>query len=270
MAARVDALRAEALANDPAAAELYGLEPPNTEDEEHGRAEKSAQQKNESADDPVSERLDPELDKALQHPQVLHAIEERIGEAEKTRQSFREGLAAATQIAQASFLGQFPELAAIPHENLPAALELMSRQDPAKFARVKATVAATEQILAQQAHESRQQTEIARRDFLRFARSEDARLETMLKDEPKATQQAVMAEIMASAKESGIELAELNRLFDTEPLMRNAIFQRMISDTTDNVASANNFIRAGYRLYQPQHPWGWPQTLYWRKFIGRG
>ena len=41
----------------------------------------------------------------------------------------------------------------------------------------------------------------------------------------------------------------------------------MVSDTTDNPASANNFIRAGYCLYEPQHPWGYPNTLYWRKFI---
>jgi hypothetical protein len=41
----------------------------------------------------------------------------------------------------------------------------------------------------------------------------------------------------------------------------------IISDTTDNVSSANNFIRAGYRLYQPQTPWAWPHTLYWRKLI---
>jgi hypothetical protein len=41
----------------------------------------------------------------------------------------------------------------------------------------------------------------------------------------------------------------------------------VISDTTDNFVSANNFIRAGYRLYQPQYPWGWPNTLYWRKSI---
>jgi hypothetical protein len=26
------------------------------------------------------------------------------------------------------------------------------------------------------------------------------------------------------------------------------------SDTTDNLVSANNFIRAGYRLYQPEYP----------------
>jgi hypothetical protein len=41
----------------------------------------------------------------------------------------------------------------------------------------------------------------------------------------------------------------------------------IVSDTTDNLASANNFIRAGYRLYQPQYPWAWPNTLYWRKCI---
>lgn len=41
----------------------------------------------------------------------------------------------------------------------------------------------------------------------------------------------------------------------------------IVSDTTDNLASANNFIKAGYRLYQPHFPWGWPTTLYWRKSI---
>lgn len=42
----------------------------------------------------------------------------------------------------------------------------------------------------------------------------------------------------------------------------------VVSDTTDNVSSANNFIRGGYQLYQPQIPWAWPNTLYWRKLMG--
>jgi GNAT superfamily N-acetyltransferase len=41
----------------------------------------------------------------------------------------------------------------------------------------------------------------------------------------------------------------------------------ILSDTTDNLASANNLIRAGYLLYQPRCPWAWPSTLYWRKMI---
>ena len=42
----------------------------------------------------------------------------------------------------------------------------------------------------------------------------------------------------------------------------------IVSDTTDNMSSANNFIRAGYRLFRPQVPWAWPNTLYWRKLLG--
>jgi GNAT superfamily N-acetyltransferase len=41
----------------------------------------------------------------------------------------------------------------------------------------------------------------------------------------------------------------------------------IVSDTTENIASANNFIRAGYRLYQPEAPWAWPHSLYWQKGI---
>ncbi len=43
----------------------------------------------------------------------------------------------------------------------------------------------------------------------------------------------------------------------------------VVSDTTDNLVSANNFIRTGYRLFQPEYPWGWTNTLYWRKLVMR-
>jgi hypothetical protein len=41
----------------------------------------------------------------------------------------------------------------------------------------------------------------------------------------------------------------------------------VVSDTTDNLISANNFIKAGYQLYKPEYPWAWPRTLYWRKSL---
>ena len=44
------------------------------------------------------------------------------------------------------------------------------------------------------------------------------------------TQRAVTEEIMASAKASGVEPDEMFRLFNSEPLMRNAVFQRMMYD----------------------------------------
>ena len=44
----------------------------------------------------------------------------------------------------------------------------------------------------------------------------------------------------------------------------------VVSDTTRNVASANNFILAGYRMFCPPSPWAFPDTLYWRKSVVLG
>ncbi|MFT4120430.1 GNAT family N-acetyltransferase [Bradyrhizobium sp.] len=46
---------------------------------------------------------------------------------------------------------------------------------------------------------------------------------------------------------------------------RRVGWDSIVSDTTDNPVSANNFIQAGYRLYEPDAPWAWSNTLYWRK-----
>jgi GNAT superfamily N-acetyltransferase len=52
-----------------------------------------------------------------------------------------------------------------------------------------------------------------------------------------------------------------------ETQVRRNGWNAVVSDTTDNVASANNFIRAGFQLFKPKEPWAWPHTLYWRKFV---
>lgn len=233
LAARVDAMRAEALALDSEAAEFYGFEAPagkaDTKAFENIDPGNAVGETPDPSGDAPTDGLDPELAKVMNHPQVRQAIDEKVGEAERARESYLDGLAAATR-TQVSFVSQFPELASIAPEHLPGALELMSRQDPQKFARVQASIATTEQLFAQQQQESWRQAEATRQNFLEFAKSEDARLETMLKGEPKATQHAVTEEIFASARASGVEPSELISLFNSEPLMRNAVFQRMMYD----------------------------------------
>ncbi len=44
-------------------------------------------------------------------------------------------------------------------------------------------------------------------------------------------------------------------------------WSRVVSDTTANVPSANNFIRAGYRIFRPSVPWAFPETIYWHKCV---
>jgi len=229
LAARIDTLRSEVAASDPDAAEFYGFAKPGAEDSK-GDEEATAPFAAEGSDERSSAGHDPDIDVLMQHPQVRLALEEKVGEVERARQSYIEGLDAAMQIAQASFISQFPELAALAPEQLPQALAQMARQDPAKVSRIQAIVAGSEQLRARQSEEMRRAADESRRGFQNYAKAEDARLETLLKGETHDVRRAVAQEIMASAKASGIEPDELQRLFDSEPLMRNATFQRMMYD----------------------------------------
>jgi Acetyltransferase (GNAT) family len=44
-------------------------------------------------------------------------------------------------------------------------------------------------------------------------------------------------------------------------------WERLVSDTTDNIRSANNFIRAGWKLFEPEVRWSFAQSLYWSKSL---
>ncbi len=74
LAAHVDALRAEALAGDPDAAELYGFEPleeaANMAETDKAKFQKTKAEPSDLVDESAPAELDPELEKVLQHPQV--------------------------------------------------------------------------------------------------------------------------------------------------------------------------------------------------------
>lgn len=41
--------------------------------------------------------------------------------------------------------------------------------------------------------------------------------------------------------------------------------ERQRVSATDNIASANSLIKAGYTLYKPSTPWALSNSLYWKK-----
>lgn len=42
----------------------------------------------------------------------------------------------------------------------------------------------------------------------------------------------------------------------------------LVTDTSrDSIASSNNLIKSGYKLYEPEQPWGVAGALYWRKVL---
>lgn len=63
---------------------------------------------------------------------------------------------------------------------------------------------------------------------------------------------------------SGLQLRLMRAV---EARGRRIGWDSIVSDTTDNSFSANNFIKAGYRLFEPEVPWALLHTLYWRRSL---
>jgi hypothetical protein len=209
--------------------------PKNADDPDSDRPKPEAKPARDAKEKPAAEtatdgKFDPKLEEALKHPQVVQAIEQRLDAAETTRKSYAEALGVAHDFARASFMESFPELAGVPLQQLQPALEMMAQRQPERFGKAMATLGRVAQLQAAQQQQQQHQTAAARQQFESFGKSEDARLDTMLKGESKQTQRAVADEIMAGAREAGIERAEFMRLFHSDPLMRNAHFQKMMYD----------------------------------------
>lgn len=50
-----------------------------------------------------------------------------------------------------------------------------------------------------------------------------------------------------------------------EAAARRLGWKTLLTDTTDNPASANNLARCGYKMFTPAEPWALKNSLYWWK-----
>lgn len=222
-AAAIDKMRAEAIKGDPDLAEHFGIEPP-TADKDNVTSGDTAPSTADKPETAASDGLDPKLEEVLKHPQIREAIELQIAEADKARQSYVDGLNAASDYARLAFVDQFPEFTQVPQEQWPAVLQAISVQDPAKFQRINAAVARSEQLRVHQQHEQQRQAETSRRQFADYAKAEDARFDAMVPN----VKPEVMAEVMAPFKEAGIDHAAFLRLANSNELMRSALGQKIL------------------------------------------
>lgn len=72
--------------------------------------------------------------------------------------------------------------------------------------------------------------------------------------------------VLKSHRGAGLQ----SKLISTrERKARKLGFTSLVSDTTDNVPSANNLIRKGFELYEPVIRYGMSNTDYWKKDLAR-
>ncbi len=218
--AEADRLRAEV-------DELRGVKPEAAEKESGAKAA-------EPPTPAVEGELDPEIEKALNNPKIQAAISQHVGEVEAARQHHVAGLNAATQIAQATFMAQFPEFAHIPAERMGEAVQAMIQQDPARAAQVAAAIQRTSGLFEQQRIAHQQAEQAKARRFTEYAKASDARFEQLAKDVPAETMKQVPTAIIEAIKGYGGDPQAFFEQYKTSEFLRDPIVQRMMVDVAQH------------------------------------
>jgi hypothetical protein len=223
-AAEVDDLRARYLKENPDAANDLGIDPPKPE---------AVPNNNKSANEGAQltpDGLDPEVAKALEHPQVRQAIEEQIGEATKVREGYSQAINTADAMTRATFMSEIPELSGLEPAQFEQGLAMLQQVDPPRFQKAMNLLGRFHQIQTAQQQHHQYQAHVERQNFERQAIKEDARLEAMIANEDPARVKAVKAEVPAYFTEVlGLDRNTLRNLYHN-PVFRSAEAQRMLFD----------------------------------------
>ena len=70
--------------------------------------------------------------------------------------------------------------------------------------------------------------------------------------------------VLSAHRGHGLQLRHMRAI---ENRARRNGWNQIVSDTTDNPHSANNFIAAGYWILAPEAPWSFPNSIYWTKAL---
>jgi hypothetical protein len=177
--------------------------------------------------------LDAEVTKALSHPQIRQAIEEEMGKATQLQTQHTQQIELANHFAQAAFLEHYPDLQALPLDQVVPALRQMARTNPQRFKAAIATLERVGQAAAAQHHFQQQRAAAEKASFDRYAAEQDAAFERMRGNPTLPQKQAVATEMVSYAKELGVDRNTLVHLLQTNPIMRHSAFQKMIHDAVE-------------------------------------
>ncbi|RXG85345.1 hypothetical protein [Bradyrhizobium zhanjiangense] len=251
LAKEVDEARAERIKGDPKTAEHYGLDAAEVEANAKAAKDVSTSEEPSQSVETTVDGLDPEVAKALKLPQVRQAIEQELAQVDEAKQTYSKALNTAHLVSQEMIVELLPELRSFSQEHWADAIMALHQSDPARVSRAMGILERGAQIETAQADWQRYQAHEQRQQFENYAKAEDQRFEQMPEwaQLGKAEQAKVSGAVVEYAGELGIDQQTLVNLMQTNPIMRNAAFQKMMVDA------------AQYRMLRKAPPKAIPKAI---------
>lgn len=229
-AAEVDRMRADALKDNPKLAEHFGIEPPTEGTKKTVEAADSKKSGDQAAEAAPIDGLDPEVERALKHPQVRQAIEEELGKAQHVQRSFSEALGTVQSWAQASFLEAVPELQGLAPEQMEQGLALLSQVDPPRFQKAMGLLGRVNELQIAQQQQQQQRDFVAHQQFETQRRQYSRDADQALGPMTAAEKTDLVEELVSYVGQFGITREQLANEAQTNLAIHHPAFQKMAAD----------------------------------------
>jgi hypothetical protein len=180
--------------------------------------------------EPPQDGIDPEIAQALSNPKVRSAIEAELQQTTAERQQYAAAAKDAVTLAMAGVVANFPELGNIPIPHLKSAIDVIAQTNPQRAQAINAALERTEILMKVSREAQAAQQKIQAQKFQQFAQAEDAKFEAAVANENPETVRRVKDAAVEVFKEYGVSQDQLQDLWQSEPLMRTAPFQKMVFD----------------------------------------
>jgi hypothetical protein len=166
-----------------------------------------------------------------QHPAVRQALESELQQTEATRAAYAQQARQAAQVAAAAVLSQWPSLANLSAQELPHAISAIAKTDPATAAQIQGQLNRVQSLYDASVQAQKAQEKIQAQQFQSWVAEQDAAFdrEVTSKETPE-TMRKIGENVIALAEEYGVSKQELGALWQSQPLLRAAPFQRMMAD----------------------------------------
>jgi hypothetical protein len=171
--------------------------------------------------------LDPEVERALQHPQIRAAVEQELAQAAQAQQQYAAAIEQANNFAQANLITEhLPELARLSRDQWESAIMTINAQPEghARVQRAMGAISRVAQLSAEQArlaqeHQARSQAQ-RNAEIEKWSEGENRKYEQFLAREGLTLEQVQPAVQDYVSRTLGMSRAELARVVADNPILR--------------------------------------------------
>jgi hypothetical protein len=218
---------------DAARAQVYGQTQPQQQSAEQPAPESPQPETPPEASAPQG-GLSPRVQAMLADQELRQAIEQPLLQAHQAQQAYTQGLNEMALNMTSYLVGEIPEFQGLNLQQVANALDNMDRQNPARAYEIRQRFSAAKS-LAQEAQKMQQAAQVQHQQaqaqqWQQYTRAHDAAFAKATANESPETMRAVADEVMRACAEYGYDKNTVMALYQSDPVMRSAPFQKMMVD----------------------------------------